>query len=52
MAKRVRVTTRKHNGDDRYSWAVFKDGILVVGGCSKHEAASIRDDIRRKLGEK
>jgi hypothetical protein len=32
-----RITSRKHQGDDHYSWAVFIDGIPFVTGLSKRE---------------
>lgn len=35
--KRQNITTRKFNGDDAYSWAVFKNGIPVYTGLSKSE---------------
>lgn len=31
-------TYRKHLGDDRYSWAVFKDGVPIMTGLSRSEA--------------
>lgn len=29
MAHKHKVTTRKYNGDDAYSWAVFIDGRIA-----------------------
>lgn len=57
---------RKFNGDDCYSWAVFKNlpkgtrsGILfwedgfrpVVSGCSKSEALSYKTQFAAKEGQ-
>jgi len=38
--KRVQVTIRKYEGDDLYSWAVFRSDQIgpVVTGLSKREA--------------
>ena len=61
-----RVTTkyriRKYNGDDDYSWAVFRskdikgitgvvlygDATPIVSGCSKREAQSYKKSIEKK----
>lgn len=32
-----RVSAKKYQGDDHYSWAVFIDGIPFVTGLSKSE---------------
>lgn len=37
--KMARITMRKYMGDDQYSWAVFRDGKVVVAGLSRKEAA-------------
>lgn len=37
MAKK-RFTTRKYQGDDCYSWAVFKDGRPFLTGLSRASA--------------
>lgn len=51
-----KVTVRKFNGDDEYSWAVFRakdvkgikgvvmygDATPIVSGCSKQEAQSYK----------
>ena len=52
MAKRVRVRVKKYNGDDCYSWAVFKDGRPVYTGCSRGEARYYQSIVRERLGEK
>lgn len=30
--KKPKITSRKHNGDDAYSWAVFRDDELMFAG--------------------
>ena len=30
--KKPKITACKHNGDDAYSWAVFRDGVLMFAG--------------------
>jgi len=52
MAKKPRVTMRKHEGDDLYSWAVFVDGRVKWNGMSRSEATWRRDRERAELGEK
>jgi hypothetical protein len=37
-----RVKTRKHNGDDRYSWAMFVDGALIYQGIMDKSEADWR----------
>lgn len=32
-----RITARKYQGDDAYSWAVFIDGVPMVTGLSRRE---------------
>lgn len=34
-----KITARKYLGDDKYSWAVFKDGRPVVTGLMRSEVA-------------
>lgn len=36
---KAKITARKYCGDDKYSWAVFKDGRPVVTGLSRTEVA-------------
>lgn len=40
----VRVSIKKHEGDDVYSWAVFVNGVVVTGltGLSRREARFLR----------
>lgn len=52
MTKKPRVTMRKHEGDDLYSWAVFVDGRVKWDGMSRSEATWRRDRERAELGEK
>jgi hypothetical protein len=49
----MKVTTRKYMGDDRYSWAVFVNGVVRYTGCSQSEATFrkrqiLRDHARRQ----
>lgn len=37
-----KITVRKYNGDDRYSWAVFRDGHPVFTGLSRGQATHYR----------
>jgi hypothetical protein len=43
-----KITTRKYLGDDRYSWAVFRDGRPVVTGLSQREARYYADQFRKE----
>lgn len=52
MSNSVRITAKKYNGDDIYSWAVFLDGRPVVTGMSQREAAYERDAPRKSKGFK
>ena len=62
-----KYTTRKFNGDDSYSWAVFRKSDLpkgqrgivffgeaspVVSGCSRSEAQSYASDFEERHGSK
>lgn len=59
----MKYTIRKFNGDDSYSWAVFRKidlpkghrGIVfygeakpVVSGCARREAQGYRDNLEKK----
>jgi hypothetical protein len=46
----TRVTIRKYEGNDVYSWAVFLDGRPVLTGLRRTEAQYHRDALRRKHG--
>lgn len=48
----TRITIRKYEGDDAYSWAVFLDGRPVLTGQSRREAQFERDVLRRQRGHK
>lgn len=37
MYKKPKITARKYEGDDAYSWAVFIDGRPFVTGLSRRE---------------
>jgi hypothetical protein len=57
-----KVVVRRFNGDDDYSWAVFRakdikgitgvvlygDATPIVSGCSKTEAQAYKKDIEAK----
>lgn len=45
-----KVTIRKWNGDDFYSWAVFVDGRVVRGltGLNRRQAQYYRDTIKKE----
>lgn len=53
MAKH-KVTIRKWNGDDMYSWAVFVNGSVIPGlsGLSRSEAQHWREQVKKDLAEK
>ena len=36
---KAKITARKYLGDDKYSWAVFRDGRPVVTGLTRREVA-------------
>jgi len=48
---KVKVTTRKWNGDDIYSWAVFRSDQLepVYTGCSRAEARYYRGLVEERI---
>ena len=55
MKKKIlKVTTRKHNGDDKYSWAVFIEGNNepCIGGLSRPEASYYKMKIIKQLKER
>lgn len=37
--RKPKITSRKYEGDDAYSWAVFVDGRPVFTGLSQREVA-------------
>lgn len=47
----ARVTIKKWNGDDAYSWAVFVDGVpqTSLSGLNRRQAAYYRDQVRAQL---
>lgn len=47
-----RVTARKYQGDDAYSWAIFVDGRPTVTGLSRREVTYWKARIERELKEK
>lgn len=48
----VRYTIHKYQGDDFYSWAVFRDGRPIYTGLSRCEAQYERDVLRREAEKK
>jgi hypothetical protein len=52
MATRVRVTARKWQGDDAYSWAVFLDGRVRtdLSGLSRSQARYYVAMVRKQIG--
>lgn len=48
---RTRVTIRKWNGDDLYSWAVFVDGVVRTGltGLNRRQAQYYRDQLKKEI---
>jgi len=47
-----KFTIKKYEGDDAYSWAVFKDGVPVVTGCSRTEASYHRNRLKEAIVKK
>ena len=61
IMSKPKVSVRKFNGDDEYSWAVFRtkdikgikgvimceDATPIVAGCSKREAQSHKKHIEK-----
>ena len=54
MAPKVRVTARKHGGDDAYSYAVFQDGRVFgsLTGLTRRQATYYVAQVRAGLGAK
>ena len=52
----IKLTVRKYNGDDAYSWAIFREGREepLIGGLCKREIpgykAMIIADIKKETG--
>lgn len=49
VSAKPRVTAKKYQGDDAYSWAVFVDGRACVTGLSKQEVPYWRKRIADEL---
>lgn len=45
----IKVTARKHNGDDAYSWAVFADDRVQVAGLHSSEVSYYKREVRNRL---
>jgi len=50
----VKLIARKYDGDDEYSWAIFKKGSdePVVSGISKKMIPYYKQQIQKQLEEK
>lgn len=46
---KIRITARKYQGDDLYSWAVFIDGRPFVTGLSRREVPYYRAEAEKIL---
>ena len=42
-----RITARKYQGDDLYSWAVFLDGRPMMTGLSKREVPYYKKQVEK-----
>lgn len=47
-----KITMRKYNGDDAYSWAVFVNGQPVITGLTQSEARYHKGQIAKIWEEK
>lgn len=48
MNKPKPYTTRKYEGDDRYSWAIFHYGNPIMTGLDRNEAQSRVKEYNKK----
>lgn len=46
-----KITAKKWNGDDLYSWAIFRDGEVVFAGLSKHQVPYYREKAKQGYKE-
>lgn len=51
MTKKSRITARKYQGDDFFSWAVFLDGRPIITGLARTEVAYWKARIAKDLEE-
>lgn len=50
----VKVTSRKYEGDDRYSWAIFRSDFPhfpVYSGLTKREIPYYKKQVENKIAE-
>lgn len=47
-----RITARKYEGDDAYSWAVFVDGRPLVTGLSRREVPYYKKQAEELLAKR
>jgi len=52
IVAQTRITIRKYEGDDRYSWALFVDGRPAMTGMGHAQAQYERDQLRKIQGHK
>jgi len=52
--KKVKFSIRKYNGDDVYSWAVFRSDFEspIVSGLARVEAIYYRETLKKEHEEK
>jgi hypothetical protein len=48
----ARITARKYEGDDAYSWAVFIDGKPMVTGLSRREVPYYKKEAAEILAKR
>lgn len=48
--KKPKITSRKYEGDDMYSWAIFVNDQPVMTGLSRDEMFYYKDQIKKKHG--
>ena len=47
-----KITSRKYQGNDAYSWAIFVNGVPVVTGLSRNEVPYYKKKISEKYNIK
>ncbi len=53
MAKKVKFSYRKYNGDDQYSWAVFRSDKKspIIAGETRDQAKWIKEQCEKEQKE-
>lgn len=49
--KEPKVTVKKWNGDDSYSWAIFRNGEVVFAGLTKHQIPYYKEKAKQGYKE-